>query len=116
MEEQASTPLSISTRRRDGTIHLDVAGELEFATAAPLRTSLQDLAQENVHAIVLDLGGVAFVDSTGISLLLQAKQRFEAQGCSFALRNLRPPVRRVFEIAGLDSLLRDQEPGAEQPR
>ena len=44
---------------------------------------------------------VEFLDSTGISLLIQAKQRFDAQGTRFVLRHPPPRVTRVLEIAGV---------------
>jgi anti-anti-sigma factor len=78
-----------------------IGGELEFGTAGPLRTALADLSRSDADPLVLDLAGVEFIDSTGVSLLVQAKQRFEAQGRTFVLRSPAHRVMRVLEVAGL---------------
>jgi anti-anti-sigma factor len=81
-----------------------VNGELEFGTAAILRTTLLELAQEGCERVVLDISGLEFIDSTGVSLLVQAKQRLESQGHQFVLRAPAHRVLRVLEIAGLAEL------------
>lgn len=101
MAEPAAT-LSISTEHpEEGVVVITVRGELEFGTAAPLRTTLLDVSHGDVATVVVDLADIEFVDSTGLSLLVQAKQRFETQDCRFLLRNPTPRVVRVLEIAGL---------------
>jgi anti-sigma B factor antagonist len=90
---------------RDGQIAIvTVGGDLEFGTAAALRTTLIDLAHQAADPVVVDLAAIEFIDSTGLSLLVQAKQRFESQGRRFSLR--RPPhrVMRVLETSGLAEL------------
>ena len=54
---------------------MTLGGELEFGTAASLRSALSDLVQQDCDRVVVDLAGVEFIDSTGLSLLVQAKQR-----------------------------------------
>jgi anti-sigma B factor antagonist len=88
----------------DGAAVVTVGGELEFGTAASLRHTLLDLAQQGCDPVVIDLGGLGFIDSSGLSLLVQAKQRVESQGHRFVLRNPSDRVQRVFEISGLNDL------------
>ena len=78
-----------------------IGGDLEYGTAGPLRTTLLEFSQRDADVLVLDMRGVEFLDSTGISLLIQAKQRFDAQGTRFVLRHPPPRVTRVLEIAGV---------------
>ena len=78
-----------------------IGGDLEYGTAGPLRTTLLGFSQRDADALVLDMRAVEFLDSTGISLLIQAKQRFDAQGTRFVLRHPPPRVTRVLEIAGV---------------
>ena len=78
-----------------------IGGDLEYGTAGPLRTALLGFSQRDADALVLDMGAIEFLDSTGISLLIQAKQRFDAQGTRFVLRHPPPRVTRVLEIAGV---------------
>lgn len=96
--------LSLSVERNGEEAVVLVGGELEFGTAAPLRTVLLDVAHDGADRLVVDLEAVEFIDSTGISLLVQAKQRLEAQGAQLVLRRPAHRVVRVLEIAGLRDL------------
>lgn len=78
-----------------------VAGELEFGTAPTLREALLGLSQEGADPVVVDLADVHFIDSSGVSLLVQAKQRIESQGGRFVLRRPAHRVKRVLEVSGL---------------
>ena len=104
MSAEEAPAITLDVDRHDNSAVVSVAGELEFGTAAALRTVLIDLAHEAVDPVVVDLAALDFIDSTGLSLLVQAKQRFESQGRRFALR--RPPHRvlRVLETSGLADL------------
>jgi anti-anti-sigma factor len=98
-------PLLVIDVTRDGTTALvRIEGEIEFATAPRLRSALLDLAQEGAVPVVLDLAGVTFVDSAGISLLIQAKKRLANTGSDLVLRTPQPNVRRVLEISGVTEL------------
>ncbi|MGQ0824427.1 MAG: STAS domain-containing protein [Actinomycetota bacterium] len=95
----------------DGAI-VAAAGELEYATAGELRNMLLGFAHDGTTRVVLDLSAIDFVDSTGISLLVQAKQRFEAQGSVFVLRKPSNRVLRVLEVSGLVSLFEIETDGS----
>jgi anti-sigma B factor antagonist len=98
----AEPALRLSTSEgQDDSAVVTISGELEYGTAGSLRSTLLELSRREPHILVLDMSDVDFLDSSGISLLIQAKQRFDAQGARFVLR--RPPdrVTRVLEIAGV---------------
>ena len=87
-----------------GTTIVALDGELEFATAASLRATFSDLARNPSGPVVVDLSALRFVDSIGLSLLVQAQQRFAAEGVPFGLRNPTQNVARVLETSGLTEL------------
>jgi anti-anti-sigma factor len=80
-----------------------VAGELDLAAAPRLADALASLDE---HATVtVDLAETTFVDSRGLATLVAAHHRL---GGHLRVVNVRPEVRRVFEITKLDDvLLRD---------
>ena len=57
------------------------------------------------HAVALDLAEVTFMDSTGLTTLMDAHLAAESNGWSFAVRRASPAVRRVFDLAGVGRLL-----------
>jgi anti-anti-sigma factor len=87
----------------NGDLHVfDLAGELDLDTVKVLDTvPIQPDADETV---VLDLAGLEFVDSSGLRSLIQVRRRVIDRGAHLVLRQPRPSVRRVFEVAGLDTV------------
>ena len=53
----------------------------------------------------LDLAEVTFMDSTGLTTLMDAHVQAERNGWSFAVTRPSPAVKRVFELAGVQRLL-----------
>ena len=76
-------------------------GELDMSTAPQLREELLRLASDGATLVTVDLSELAFVDSTGLSVLITALKRLRQQGGEMALRSPTPGTRRVLEITGL---------------
>ena len=76
-------------------------GELDMSTATELRERLIGLAADGPTQVTVDLSELAFVDSTGLSVLITGLKRFRQQGGDMALRSPTPATRRVLEITGL---------------
>jgi anti-anti-sigma factor len=88
----------------DGDRLLVLQGELDIATAPELVAMLERLRTHR-HPVVLDLEGVTFMDSTGLTTLMDAWLAAEQNGWSFSVRAASPAVRRVVELAGIEQLL-----------
>jgi len=76
-------------------------GELDMSTASELREQLTGLAADGPAQVTVDLSELAFVDSTGLSVLIAGLKRLRQQGGDMALRSPTPATRRVLEITGL---------------
>jgi anti-anti-sigma factor len=57
------------------------------------------------HAVVLDLAEVTFIDSTGLSALMDAHFASDRNGWVFSVRRPSAAVRRVVELAGVGEVL-----------
>ena len=79
-----------------------IHGELDIATAPELVAMLTRLRRLG-HAVVLDLAEVTFMDSTGLTTLMDAHFQAERNGWSFSVQRPSHAVRRVFELAGIGS-------------
>ena len=88
--------------------HVDVfhlAGEIDLHHAPSLRALFQLKLRQRCPALVVDLSDVTFIDSTGISVLLEyLRDSAEFQG-KFCVAALTTHVRDVFEIVQLDKAL-----------
>jgi anti-sigma B factor antagonist len=65
---------------------------------------LQRLGRQG-HAVAVDLAEVTFMDSTGLTALMDAHLAARDNGWVFEIRRASPAVRRVFELAGVNALL-----------
>lgn len=70
--------------------------------SAPELQHLLDEVLEQPHArVMLDLNGLRFVDSAGVSVLIKAKQRAKTNGRTLVLRRPTEQLERVFSLVGL---------------
>ena len=83
-----------------------LAGELEVSEAPALRDLLGSLIAGPQSRILLDLGQVSFIDSSGIGVLVGAHRRAEEAGARIGLAAPNAGVRRVFELTRTDRVLR----------
>jgi anti-sigma B factor antagonist len=98
--------LKISARTRDGIHTLTLSGELDVASAPMLDEALDEACATEPTEIVIDLGRVEFMDSTGLSSLLRGRTLCEQHRCAYSLTPAQRPVERVFETTGLRRALR----------
>lgn len=101
----ASPDLEATVDWGDAYHTVSLAGEIDYGNVSRLRSVLLDLVQQGTGDGVVDMSGVTFIDSTGLSVLVQAKQRFESAGREMSVVGIRPRVARVLELAGLNSYL-----------
>jgi anti-anti-sigma factor len=83
-----------------------VAGELDALSGSKLRALLAQAFDDHPSAVVVDLAEVSFIDSVGLSILVTAHNRGEAQSIPFTVRSASPACQRVFEITQLVDVLR----------
>lgn len=79
-----------------------VVGDIDMASGPLLNAAI--VAHEVGHRIVLDLGGVSFIDSSGLRSLLAASRRASLGESMVSLRSVGPEVTRLLEITGTASL------------
>lgn len=91
-------------REETGVLRLTLVGELDIATAGELREHLGGLSA-NGHSVVLDLGRLDFIDSSGVRELIRAISRARRDGwCLTIDRAVRPQVLRVIDLLGIERL------------
>jgi anti-anti-sigma factor len=91
--------LTYETTVSGGVAVVALAGELDLAGATRLEDELERLeASDAVRALVLDLRGLEFLDSSGLRLVVLADQRARDAGRRLALVPGREAVQRIFDI------------------
>ncbi|MGW4567114.1 STAS domain-containing protein [Streptomyces sp. NPDC004561] len=97
--------LSVSLTPVDGVTVVTVSGEVDHHTSGTLHRALMPTDPGSAPRTVADLTGVAFMDSSGINVLIAAHQAHEPAGW-LRLAGVRRPVLRTLEIVGLTGLIR----------
>src|SRR5271166_1069161 len=83
-----------------GPCLITVSGELDYHTGPQLRVCLDEAPCKS--GLVLDLSGITYCDSTGVSVLVHAYRRTEAAGTMLALAGATPGVFRLLSLTALD--------------
>lgn len=105
MQQFAVSPEFVCEVRGDQArvvVHLD--GELDFAVAARVAGTLDELVESGSARIVVDLRGLGFMDSAGIHMFVSAHHAARRRGCALSLIRGSRNVDRVFRLTGTDAL------------
>ena len=73
-------------------------------SAARLQRSLDAVTGVSTGAVVLDMSGVSFIDSTGLRVLVAFQQRLSAQRRLLTLGDVSVRTRRLIDLSGLSSV------------
>jgi anti-sigma B factor antagonist len=88
----------------DTALVISIGGELDTASRATIEPAVL-AAIESSPSVILDLEGLTFCDSRGLTMFVIAHERAIANGTAFAVRRVQPPVRRLFEITNIDTVI-----------
>lgn len=94
--------LQISSSDRDGTRTVRVSGEVDVSNASALREALDKALEDGSRDVVVDLSDVAYIDSTGIGVLVGASQRLAKADGTLRVANPQHNVARVLSLLGVD--------------
>ncbi|WP_328498590.1 STAS domain-containing protein [Streptomyces sp. NBC_00414] len=96
--------LTLRTRTAPAGAVIELAGDLDHHSAPEVRAALPGLHLHPGQQLVLDLGGLTFCDSSGITVLIAARNHALAAGAGIALAAVPELVSRIFRMVGLDQV------------
>jgi len=97
--------LDLTTETAGGTVRLALAGELDIAGAARVEQELERIEREPPATLVLDLRELAFMDSTGLRVIVAADERARDQGRRMVVVRGTDTVQRIIEMTRLHERL-----------
>ena len=77
-------------------------GAIDLHVTPEVRAAIREIIDQKPKRIVVDMSEVPYVDSSGLAVLIGAKQEVEANGGAFVLAAPQPAVRTILESARLD--------------
>lgn len=82
-----------------------LVGEIDHHSAVPLRAQIDEAIElYRPKLLVLDFGGVSFMDSSGIGLVMGRYKLIAAFGGTIRLAHIPQPLQKVMRLAGLERL------------
>jgi anti-anti-sigma factor len=97
--------LRVEVRRERGATVLTLAGELDLASGPVLEEELERAIGGDAEQLIIDLRALDFIDSTGLSLFVQANQRMQSGGRRLGLVRGGSQVQRLLEVTGIADVL-----------
>ncbi|GGQ23774.1 STAS domain-containing protein [Streptomyces mutabilis] len=97
-------PMRITTRDAATGPVLGIFGDLDYTTVGELRERLTALTLRPGQRLVLDLAGMTFCDSSGITALIAARNHADAFHADIALAAVPANTLRVLRMVGLDQI------------
>jgi anti-sigma B factor antagonist len=98
--------LRIELQRDADRLIVRLAGELDMASAPSLQEALEGSEPDAGTMLVLDVQQLRFIDSTGLRVILWARERCQDRDLAFALTPGSPQVQRLLAISGAGEHLR----------
>lgn len=97
--------MDVKTSVDDRTATVYLSGELDHHNAAPLRERVDQVIRErHPQKLVLDFGGISFMDSSGIGFVMGRYKLMMAQGGQLQVRGASARMEKVMRLAGLERL------------
>ena len=81
-----------------GVFVITAIGSIDATSHEKFKTQVDGILLKNPKAIIFDLAGVDFINSSGLGVVLTAKVTLEKSGAEFGLNKLQPQIKAAFEI------------------
>jgi anti-anti-sigma factor len=94
--------LTLTTSHEQEAVRVSLAGELDLSSALTFDEELRRIEDDAAEpTLVLDLGALKFMDSTGLRLIVSAHQRALRAGRRLAIVGMSGAIRRIFRLTGM---------------
>ena len=87
---------------------LTVRGDIDLASASDFETCLRTALDSSPSSVTVDLAALAFIDSSGLRVLVSISKEAQSRGSTLGLRNVSRHAQRVLDITGLSEWFEGQ--------
>ena len=94
--------MPVTFDHREGVLIAGISGDLDHHSAAPIREAIDRMAESAMpKVLVLDFGGVGFMDSSGIGLIMGRYKLMDSMGGSVRVEHSSSQLKKVIKLSGL---------------
>ncbi len=92
-------PLAVTiTKKQEGVYLVSPVGSFDSYTYTDFDDKVEPILVSPIKVVVLDMSGVTYISSRGLTSIFKTKKIVEENGGSFIMAGLQPQVKEVFEI------------------
>jgi anti-sigma B factor antagonist len=95
---------------------VSIEGRINIDTSDDMRRTIAEALRSMPPAVMLDLSGVSYIDTSGLATLLEASRIARQQGTRLVLHGLHGQPRELLHFSQIDHLLDIVEPEPNRPR
>ena len=100
-----------------GTPHdVSIDGRITIDTSDDMRRTIAEALRSTPPAMMLDLSGVTYIDTSGLATLVEASRNARQQGTRLVLHGLHGQPRELLQFSQIDHLLDIAEPEPNRPQ
>jgi HptB-dependent secretion and biofilm anti anti-sigma factor len=96
--------MQTNVTQRDGKVAIVLQGRFDFNAHREFREAIDQTMKDAARQIEVDLGGVEYLDSSALGMLLMLRDKAKGAGKEVMLTNARGPVKQVIDIANFGKL------------
>lgn len=89
----------------DDRLVVALTGEIDSATSEDLYVEVAAMYSNDEKDVVFDCAGLEFIDSTTLGTFVKIFKNLKADGHKLILKNMRPRIKKLFEICALDRIM-----------
>jgi len=99
--------MKVDIKNDNGKAVAIISGEIDHHNARSARSELDHfIVRAQPKELAIDLGGITFMDSSGIGLIMGRSKLMKECGGSLEVRNAQPYIKRVLRLAGIERIVK----------
>jgi anti-sigma B factor antagonist len=98
--------MKITSEKENGCYVIGIEGDLDASSCIVLDKAIAEAVSQNEQKILVDCSRLNYISSAGLGVFMSYLQDFENNKISLILFNLSDKVKNVFQILGLDELIK----------
>ena len=96
---------SLTTEKSGQTLIISAKGRIDGANATEVQGVLSGAFEPGIKLMLLDLGGLTYISSAGLRVIMLTARTLDRSGAKFAVGSPSGPIREVFQISGFDQII-----------
>ncbi len=98
--------MNLNFKKVRSTLIVRMAGELDMLSAERIRLEIDKrILDEGINNLVLNLGGVSFIDSSGLGMIIGRYKKIKSKAGHMFIVGAKPQVEKILVYSGINRLL-----------